>query len=197
VGPISDELTRAGKRFAWTGISLPDRLISVLQCRMQAAGAAELESNPLGGACEIDAGDITLFIEGSVDDRLIEDLLFAFLELDWASFEMTRPPSRAGVLPTYAVLKCLFLPGKVRRGDEPKSLLADRRILSLLNAGATERATDVATHRLRIAGFRPLRVTYSEGIEPRRLAASLLIPVQQGNLLNCGIFLKEESTAYA
>jgi CRISPR-associated protein Csx17 len=196
IGPILHELTRTGKRFSWTGVSLPDRMISVLERRIQARDAAELEANPLGGACEIDAGDATRFIEGSVDDSLIEDLLFAFLVLDWEGFNAPKHPS-AEVLASYAVLKCLFLPLKIKCGDESKRLLADLRIPSLLRGGSVADAADIAVHRLRVAGLRPLRLNYRAGVDPRRLAASLLIPVRPGKLFGSGIFHEEESTAHS
>jgi CRISPR-associated protein Csx17 len=196
IGPLANNLTRPNKQFAWTGVDLPSRLISVLDRRVQLASAAETGANPLGGSCTIDAGDATGFIEGSLDDLLIEDLLFAFLVLDWRGFDCPAPSS-AEVLPAYAVLKSLFLPSEIRRGTEAKRLVADRRVLSLLAAGATTTATKLAVDRLRIAGFRPLEVSYTGGLDHRRLAASLLIPVSPGKLLDCGIFHETESaTAY-
>jgi CRISPR-associated protein Csx17 len=167
--------------------------MSVLDRRLQSANAAEAGTNPLGGSCTIDPGDATLFIEGSADDALLEDLLFAFLVLDWRDFK-TPDHYSAEVLPAYAVVKCLFQPGEIRHGEEPKHLVADRRVLSLLAAGSVAAAAKVAVDRLRIAGLCPLDVTYSGGVDPRRLAASLLIPVWQGKLLACGIFHEQESS---
>ena len=86
IGPVHENLFPGSPGFAWTGRDLPDRLISVLQRRLQAAIADECENNPLGGACRLHPGDATHFIEASVDDTLIEDLIFAFTCLDWAGF---------------------------------------------------------------------------------------------------------------
>ena len=84
VGSLADNLSRADKRFSWTGADLAGRIISVLERRLQLASSVESDGNPLGGACAIHPGDATSFIEGSVDDVLIEDLLFAFYAtLDW------------------------------------------------------------------------------------------------------------------
>ncbi len=199
MGPLADHLSRAGKRFAWIGGSLPDRLIAVLDRRLQLANAAGMRTNPLGGSCVADAGDATLFIEGSADDELIEDLLFAFLVLDWQGFEPPAFRRAAETLPVYSVLKLLFLPGEIRRdGGEPKRLVSDRRILSVLAAGNLEESARLAVHRLRIAGLRPLEVPYAGGFDARRLAASLLIPVAPGRLLRSGVLHPEESfTAHA
>jgi CRISPR-associated protein Csx17 len=193
VGSIADNLSRADKRFAWGGADLAGRMVSVLERRLQLASALESDSNPLGGACALNPGDATSFIEGSVDDARIEDLLFAFAVLDWQGFknpaiaEMNRE-----VLPVYAVLKHLFLAGEIRRGPEPKRLRSDPRILSLLKAGNIEEAAQMAVNRLRVAGFGPLDVRYMGGMGAGRLAASLLIPVWPGRSLGAGIFHEEE-----
>jgi CRISPR-associated protein Csx17 len=193
VGPISQNLSRGEREFAWDGVDLAGRMTSVLGRRIQSANAAEARRNPLGGGCEIDPGDVTLFIEGSVDDVLIEDLIFAFQVIDWEGYKAPRYPAPE-VLPTYAVLKCLFLPGEIKCGEESKFLAADRRMLAALTAGKIEDATEMAVNRLRISGLRPLRIAYAGGFDPRRLAASLLIPVRQGRLLTSGIFHELEES---
>jgi len=187
MGAILDNLCRGASGFAWDGVDLPGRMASVLGRRIQSANAAEARRNPLGASCELNPGDVTLFIEGSVDDMLIEDLIFAFQVFDWEGYQIPRYSS-VEVLPAYAVLKCLFLPGEIRRGEEPNFLIADRRILTSLTAGDIEGATERAVNRLRISGLRPLDVAYAGGVNPRRLAASLLIPVRQSRLVTSGIF---------
>ncbi len=195
VGSLVDNLSRADQRFAWTGQGLPRRMVSVLERRLQLANSMELDVNPLGGSCPAHPGDATSFIEGSVDDTLIEDLLFAFATLNWKGFSAPTLPGtdrRRQVLPTYAVLKHLFLASEIRRGDEPKRLRADPRIVSILKAGNVEEAAGIAVFRLRVAGLSPLEVDYRGGIDAGRLAASLLIPVRSGNVLGAGIFREEE-----
>jgi hypothetical protein len=64
--------------------------------------------------------------------------------------------------------------------------------LSLLKAGDIEAAAEMAVNRLRIAGFRALRVAYAGGMDATRLAASLLIPVRTGSEFGAAIFHKEE-----
>jgi CRISPR-associated protein Csx17 len=192
VGGMADHLTRADKRFAWSGSDLPRRLVSVLDRRLQLANAVGSRVNPLGGACAIHPGDATRFLEGTVDDTLVEDLLFAFVTLDWKGFRLERYPPSAEVVPSYAVLKHLFLPGEIRAGREPKRLPADARIVSLLASGNIQDATEIAVARLRIAGLHPLDVKYHGGMDALRLAAALLIPVWSGKALASGIFHEQE-----
>lgn len=195
VGAMADHLARNDKRFAWIGVNLPDKLAAVLNRRLLLAEKAELRTNPLGGSCKIRPGDATRFIEESVDDDLIEDLLFAFICFEWRGVAIDLDSDSAEVLPVYAVLKHLFLPGDVQLRDENKRLVADQRILSALQSGDVARATDLAVHRLRVAGLRPLDVTYAGGLDSNRLAASLLIPVWPGKALAAGIFHEQEVSA--
>jgi CRISPR-associated protein Csx17 len=197
VGPMADNLSRVDKRFAWIGSDVPDRMTSVLNRRLQQATALECDGNPVGAAYTTHPGDATLFIEGSTDDAVIEDLLFAFATLDWTGFDsesMHRGYRFSEVLPTYSALKHLFLAGEIKIGPEPKRLRADGRIISLLRAGKIADAASIAVHRLRVAGFRPLEVEYAGGVDARRLAAALLIPVWSGKVLASGIFREEERT---
>jgi CRISPR-associated protein Csx17 len=191
VGSMVDYLSSADKRYAWTGVDLPARLASVLDRRMQIARALEVDSNPLGAWCSLDPGDATLFIEGSVDDALIEDLLFAFCALGWKDSDIPSVSS-VEVLPVYAALKSLFLPGKIHLGPEPRRVPAVPRILPLLAAGDLAGAANLAVSRLRIAGLRPLDVPYAGGVDSRRLAASLLIPVRSGKIFASGVFHEQD-----
>jgi CRISPR-associated protein Csx17 len=196
VGSMADNLSRGRPGFAWVGSELPDRLLAVLERRLQMNNATDDGSNPVSGRCVIHPADATSFIEGSVDDSAIEDLLFAFCALDWSKFDAHElndsRSSRRGVLPVYAVLKHLFLAGEIRIGPEPKKVRADGRVLPLLMANRTEEAAQIAVYRLRVAGFRPLEVDYAGGVDGRRLAGALLIPVRSGKSLAGGIFKEEE-----
>jgi CRISPR-associated protein Csx17 len=191
IGSLADNLSRGDKRFAWTGNNLSCKMVSVLERRMQLAASAEIAGNPFGGACVLHPGDAALFIEGSVDDGLIESLLFAFAAFDWEGFTQPATESTREVLPVYAVLKHLFLATEVRRGGESVRLRADPRVVSLLKAGNVEEAARIGVQRLRIAGLRPLDVSYRRGMAAERLAASLLIPVT-ARALGAGIFHDEE-----
>lgn len=200
VGPIRTNLFPGSAGYAWTGRDLPDRLIGVLERRLHAGTAAECENNPLGGACRLHPGDATLFIEASVDDTLIEDLLFAFTCLDWAGFKAPYV-SAAEVLPVYAALKHLFLPGEIKVNGESKRLRADPRVATLLASGRPGAVADAAKQalsRLRVAGLQPIDVPYHGGaVLGRRMAASLLIPVIGGRVLSAPVLEKEEVESLA
>jgi CRISPR-associated protein Csx17 len=190
-GPFRDNLSAGNSGFAWFGRDLSSRMVSVLKRRLQTAASLELSANPIGGGCALHPGDATIFIEGSTDDGLIEDLLFGFTCLNWKGFKSIRGEG-AEVLPIYALLKHLFLPGEVEVNGERKRLFADPRVLSLLVANRIAEATEVAKYRLRVAGMRPIDVLYHGGVDPGRLAAALLIPIRPGSTFRSSVLHEME-----
>lgn len=195
-GPIRSNLMRDENAYAWVGIGFPERLISVIEKRLRSSSAPDHVSEqttvqdlsndhrrtPFGASYELDPGDATLFIEQSVNDELIEDLLFAFLCLSWAGFRPPRVSSPAVALPIYAVLKQLFLGSAIEVDGERKYIRPDARILSLLRNRDPAAAAGIAVQRLRVSGLAPLMVNYRGGVDPLRLAASLLVPVRPRDL---------------
>lgn len=196
---LSGHLSRQESEFAWSGGSLAERMASVLSRRLQRASALGLATNPLGGQCALDPGDVTPFIEGAVHDDLVEDLVFAFALLDWKNFRISElqreQTSPREILPVYAILKHLFLPGEIRMGDEPKTIRADSRILPLLRTEEISDAAGIACHRLIISGFHPRNEHFQTSVDSIRLAASLLLPVKFSRSMASTIFdLKENET---
>lgn len=194
-GAFRDHLQAASKAFSWFGRDLCQRMIASLDRRLKLASGANLSANPGSAAFPLSPGDIALFIEQSVDDQLIEDLLFGFTCLRWTAPVPLSSPNAQG-LPLYSLLKCLFLPYGVPGPDgETVSIKADPRVLALLQAGDIARAAEIAVARLRVAGLRPLEVQYLGGVHPDRLAAALLLPVRASAALDAAILHPEDQNA--
>lgn len=170
----------AGKgQVALQGSSLPERLVSVLRRRLIDAERLNCESLPLWSAVTVAPEDAAAFLgRENVDESLIEQLLFGLTLVQWhdptlepVRAELYRAWRPAGtIIPrNYALLKHLFHP-LVEARPEPS-------ILSLLLAGRTEAACDVAHRRLRNAGLSPRNASFPDERDAVRLAASLLIPI--------------------
>ncbi len=151
-------LSRGEKRFAWVGRDLSDRMTSVLDKRLL---AIEKPEDLLVSGIWIRAGLATSFIEHSTDDDVIEDLLFAFVTLDWRNSNLSCPLVANSALPIYNVL---------RRS-------VDRRLLSLLRTDDVTEAGWHAVARIRARAEPVLNVKFGGETDVLRLAASLLIPV--------------------
>ena len=170
----------AGKgQTAFQGSSLPDRLVSVLRRRLIDGERLNCDALPLWSAVTVAPEDAAAFLgPENVDESFIEQLLFGLTLVDW--HDPALEPVRAElhrawvrtetIIPrNYALLKHLFHP-QVEVRPEPS-------ILSLLVAGRTKTACEVAHRRLRNAGLAPRNADFPDERDGGRLAASLLIPV--------------------
>lgn len=190
VGPMRGNLTpldtkkpwewAAGSgQTAWTGGTLAHRMTSILKRRLMDGGRLNCKSLPLNAAICLPPEDAAAFIQpASMDEGRVEDLLFGCTLIDWHDSETVaralegswQAAAHDAVIPReYALLKHLFDPS-VEAGPEPS-------ILTLLTAGRTPEACEIAIRRLRASGFAPIQVRYEQSGESIRLAASLLIPI--------------------
>ena len=109
---------------AWTGNSLARRLANVLQRRMMDAERLQCRANPTWGGIALRAEDVVAFIEGGLDESLIENLLFGFALTRWDGKEncqkvkaelhtrWARPVTRCVVSRSWAysnISSCLLL----------------------------------------------------------------------------------------
>lgn len=166
----------------WYGPGLTERLAGVLNRRfldMKKTGTNRL---PLEAELPLNPDDLVSFLRRETDDRKIEELLWGFLMIDWKKKEglksirdNRRKTNEAGPLPrSYILLKLLFTPDPVG-GKHPRP---EPRIIALLKAGRTDEACRVARRRLRTVDLKPTEVEYETDIDPKRLLAGLLVPVQ-------------------
>jgi CRISPR-associated protein Csx17 len=187
----------AGKgQLAFQGSSLPERLVSVLRRRLIDAERLNCESLPLWSTVTVAPEDAAGFLGlENVDESLIEQLLFGLTLVDWhdsalepVRAELYRSWERRGtIIPrNYALLKHLFQPQVEVRPE--------LSILSLLMAGRTKAACEVAHRRLRNAGLAPRDANFPDEQDAVRLAASLLIPIHSIESLS-RLVLREDSEA--
>ena len=180
--------TGQGQR-AWSGASLSARMASALARRMMDATRLNCKSNPLHARLALCPEDAAGFIEGDIDESLVEDLLFGFCWVDWHEYEAVRrlrsalhawrrPVSSRIVPASWALLKLLFLPGPIRTAEGAEiSVRAEPSVLPLLEAGRVGEACRVAQRRLFAAGLAPARPEFPQFENGLRLAAALLLPV--------------------
>ncbi len=151
--------------------------------------------NALRSAYKARLGDATLFLEGSIDDERMEDLLFAFTLVNWGTADSGEEQGRedTGVWPVYALLKHLFFGEKVETGDGEEYLMADLGVLAALTAGDVDQAVRIGARRLQNAGLLRAEMQDPSGFDGMRLAAALLIPVPYGTVLRNYFKAKQES----
>ena len=165
-----------------------------LERRVLLAEQRGLDRNPLGSAYRAGIGDATLFLEGSVDDGRIEELLFAFTLVNWRKDDSGESKGRedVGVWPVYALLKHLFVAEQVEIGEGKKYLMADLGVLAALTAGDLGQAVRIGARRLQNAGILRADMQDPGGFDGMRLAAALLIPVPYGTAMQNLFRAKQE-----
>ena len=165
-----------------------------LERRVLLAEQRGLDRNPLGSAYRASIGDATLFLEGSVDDERIEELLFAFTLVNWRKDDSgeSKGWEDVGVWPVYALLKQLFFAEQVETGEGKKYLMADLGVLAALTAGDVGQAVRIGARRLQNAGILRADMQDPGGFDGMRLAAALLIPVPYGTAMQNLFRAKQE-----
>lgn len=193
----------------WGSGGLVQNMIAVLERRLIEQAMRGLEDKPLAGACPARLSDVAAFLEGppAFDDARCAALLSGLVWADPAPLPR-RPREDASEITNepvsfaYAALKPLFTPDDDLR--EPQGTGADqdaaRRLpprgslpippglVSRLRRGAVDEAVRVALARARASGiaspFDPggraaKGVNFGAAVEPVRLAAALLIPIDR------------------
>ncbi len=197
VGPIRSYLAGAspsnprkwdaGKGDAfWFGNNLIERMGGLLIRRLMDQERRNAPRVPIEAHLPLSPHDVMPFLLGETDDIKIEELLWGFSLIKWNAKGLRkiqrhwhRPISDQVLSRTWCLLKLLHNPEKIR----DKKIRIEPRIVHLLNAGRPDEACRIAKTRLRISGLNPHDVVYREDIDPKRLLASLLIPIRDPHIL--------------
>lgn len=195
VGSIRANLERGDPKkpdqTAWEGNTFSARLSSVLARRMMDAKRLNCTSNPLDAVISLVPEDVASFIDGDTDDRLVQDLLFGLMWIQWNNCtetmamatklrrEWNRPVNARIVQRSWALIKLLFLPHNIRKEDrEPVKVEPEASVIPLLLAGRIRDACSIARTRLYSSGFLPVKATFPDAGNGERIAAALLIPLR-------------------
>ena len=189
----SSQWDKGGGQFAWEGNSVYARLSNVLARRMMDADRLGVKLNPLWGAIRISEKDISAFIEGHIDESLLENLIFGFSWIDWNKkdevYELSKSlfqdeggwkiPVKHGIVSrSYALLKLLFLPDGITKGDNRIVVKPEPSVIPLLCANRINDACRIAERRLKTKDFIPVTSAFPDGKHGVRIAAALLIPLR-------------------
>ena len=149
--------------------------------------------NPLWSEIRLLAEDINAFIEGRVDESLVEDLIFGFSWINWNKkddlaelnktlFEKEKnrnDKENSGVISRpYALLKLLFMPDGIKKADVRVSIKPESSIIPLLRAGRIKDACSIANRRLRTKDFIPVTSSFPDGSNGLQISGALMIPVR-------------------
>lgn len=159
-------------------------LVAILEQRCLLGKKEEKDLVPIGSVSSASLDDVRRFLDGSLDYRRIVDLFLGLILVNdpRPPRKRKRPgekvPERAYELPRdYVLLKSCYLPEPLTIGSEKVTIPYDLKIGSLLRARRLGDACSHAARKLKTRGIVPVSSFGREGIDPVRLYASLLIPV--------------------
>lgn len=195
----------------WGERPLAHNLTAILKRRIMERVRNNIAYVPINGRVKVPLSDISLFIQGRVNDTKIEELLWAFIAIRWWEYtpnkhsipmhtaDTKRPPS------IYYLLKALHLPGKISlkvlNGNTQWYVDPDAEggisippvpeVLTLIECKRFDMAIEKAVRRLKASGLPPIGTTKVKGhfpdflinVDRFRLIASLLIPIWEYNKL--------------
>jgi CRISPR-associated protein Csx17 len=186
----SSEWKSDKNQVAWIGKSLYEKMSNVLIKRMMDADRLSLQNNPLSSLIKLDINDIAYFINESIDEEMVENLIFGLTWINWNSTEkdkqilklMDQWNKKTTSIPiprSWALLKLLFLPEPlyVSNGKEIE-IKYEPSILPLLASGRINEACKIAKRRLYICDLNPINIEYPNDKNGLRIAAALLLPIK-------------------
>lgn len=179
----------------WRRADLPANLFSVLRRRLMDGARKCSDGLPLSFRRAASLAAISTFIAGGTDDVRIQELLWGFALVDQRSLpglDHWRSADAPPLPRSYALLRLLFLTHPVRAAGGDVLPLPEASVLPLLRSGGAgmARACDIALRRLRASGLVPQTTRRgrpagpggqwcSGGVDPERLAAALLVPIDR------------------
>ena len=174
---------------AWVGRSFAHRLSNILARRMMDAERLGCEKKPVWSPLKVRKEDIACFVEGSLDEGMIEDLLFGLMWINWGraaepdfvrDLEMrwSVPVQDRPVRREYALLKLLFSPADLEWAGKTVKIRPEPSLIPLLRAGRIGAACLQASRRLFSSGLPMPCSAFPDGPDGVRLAAALLIPLK-------------------
>jgi CRISPR-associated protein Csx17 len=190
----------------WTRGGLAANLAAVLDRRVLAWKKDGLPAPPLVSSRSVRPATISAFLHDELDDHKIESLLWGLLVCRIEPRPITPascPQADAPPLPRiYPLLKTAFT-GLHPKSLRPKNLSSqqadiweklvnirpDARLLQLLRAGSLGEACTVAARRAHNAALTPADCDWPSeslpaNLDPTRLAAALLLPINPQNLIH-------------
>jgi CRISPR-associated protein Csx17 len=166
--------------------SLVDNLCAVLRRRLIDAERAGADDKPLAGPAAADLAAVGAFLADETDDRRIAALLGGLALITPPRTSVSSRTTAPHPAPAaYAVLKPLFTPDDALREAgvlaEGVALPIPREIVGQLLSGSAsqmQKAVGTARRRARASGLgASFEGLSAAGIDGRRLAAALLIPI--------------------
>ncbi|ROQ89906.1 type I-G CRISPR-associated protein Cas8g1/Csx17 [Desulfosoma caldarium] len=190
---LTSDAQQQGRWYCGQKKRLQDQLVDILQRRLRLTKDLNLSDKPLISSAGAGLDDVGAFLRSSHMDERIQALMGGLSLCDIPREE--SPSTDGGALPAaFVLLKFAVTPDRILRRlgwlhDHEHVALPTGMIEQLLGGNHGNRAVLTAWRRLHASGLTPVvplrDLPLLAGIDPRRAAAALIIPLRYDALARC------------
>ncbi len=176
-------------QFSWTGVNLTEKMINTLIKRLTHAQLNKNSNLPSFSKIKLSLSDVMKFINGEIDERCIEELLFAFSLIRWDDNKSTqnikemndnisKNSSFAYPLDRLWALVKLYTSPEQFSLNSKVSFSPDRNLIKLLLTGKSKEVYRLVNIQMMKGNIYPIRIESLKPME-KRYVASLLFPLRE------------------
>ena len=190
-------------KVSWTGLDLPEKMINTLLKRFYDLESEKEIKFPLKSMMGLSLGDVMKFINGNVDDKKIEELVYGFSLINHNSKSLNDAliskvdngdltSSQSYLIDRTWGLVRLYLSPELFLKDEKKAIKVNKNIVVLLLSGKAKEAYRMASVQLMKLNMIAHQVDIRQQLAKRYIAA-LLIPLKEKDIYNIkSMVIREE-----
>ncbi len=190
--PVNSKNDWAGTKenqYSYEGNNIYKRLSNVLYRRLMEAERTHASHIPLDGIIGADPVYVSMFIDNILDVNRIERILFGLLLINWNDRNINEIKNKLYsnwkenkdyylIDRRYAILKILFSNDMCDNSN-----IIEKRVVPLLNSNRIKEALKIAENRIYINCQRKIDADFVDSDKGESIAAALLIPIENENLL--------------
>ena len=176
-------------QFSWTGANLTEKLINTLIKRLTLAQSNKTSTLPLFSKIKLSLNDVMKFVNGEIDERYIEELLFAFSLIRWGDnkspqnlkemndYISTNSSFAYPIDRLWALVRLYFSPEQFSQNSKV-SFNPDRNLIKLLLSGKSKETFRLVNVQMMKQNVFPIKIDNDKPMD-KRYVASLLFPLRE------------------
>lgn len=162
---------------SWVGNTLSQKMAGVVHRRLIKAIQAESKEIPLNGKFHVSPEEVSMYIDGALNENKIETLIPGLSMIDWSKYNadkilssLQKTDCKYPVNRSYAIIKAALL-------DDGDSSAIESRLIPLLSANRISDAVKIAERRVFVKNKLYTSISVPNNNNGISIAAALLIPI--------------------
>lgn len=176
-------------QFSWTGANLTEKLINTLIKRLTEAQSNKNSTLPFFSRIKLSLNDVMKFINGEIDERCIEELLFAFSLIRWDDNKSSQNIMEMNdyisinssfdypIDRLWALVRLYLSPEQFSQNSKV-IFNPDRNLINLLLSGKSRETFRLVNIQMLKQNVFPIKIDNDKPMD-KRYVASLLFPLRE------------------